>query len=323
VHDHLALRGRAHFVSHVRDVLRLRRIVREGGYRLVHCHGTWDHIVGYWGVKGRRKQVRIVRTDHGAREYRRGYWQSFYYGPQMTDHLIVLSGRFAAQAADRLGRDSATITVLRGGIDTERWRPVDPPEGVRQRLGVTDEDVLIGVVARVQRHRRFDVLLDAAHVVEQRDPRVKVLVLGRGTHKKSVLDRPIRRLGLEGTVLPLGYRTDDYVDILATLDAGLMLVPGSDGSCRAAIQMAAMGKPLIVAERGVLPDIVRDGETGIVLDDTPEALAAAMLDVASAPERRRRWGLAARERICRWFSLEGEAEGVAAVYRHVLQESAR
>jgi glycosyltransferase involved in cell wall biosynthesis len=162
-------------------------------------------------------------------------------------------------------------------------------------------------------------LLEAAQLVCAADPHVKIAVLGRGTHVRAILDRPIEHLGLRDTVLPLGYHIGDYREVLSMFDAGLMLVPGSDGSCRAALQMAAMGKPLLVAERGVLPDIVRDGETGLVVRDTRENLADAMLEMAQSPGLRRQWGEGGRERMMQHFSLDRQGRQVVAVYESVLR----
>jgi glycosyltransferase involved in cell wall biosynthesis len=298
--------------------MRLRRLILAGEYGIVHCHGTWDHIVAYWALKGRRASVPLVRTDHGARDYRRGMFRVFFYGPRMTDHLIVLSDRYVVQAVNRMGRDPQSTTAVRGAVDTDLYRPMDAPAGLRERLALAPGDVVFGLVARIQRHRRFDVLLEAAAIAHGRDPRVRVVVLGRGTLRKQILDIPAARMGLQGVVLPLGYRTDDYREVLSALDAGLMLAPGSDGSCRAALQIASMGKPLIVVERGTLPDIVRDGETGIVTHCTPEALAEAMLEVASDAGRRQQSGRAGRERMRRLFTLSRQTDRVEDVYRRLL-----
>jgi glycosyltransferase involved in cell wall biosynthesis len=125
-------------------------------------------------------------------------------------------------------------------------------------------------------------------------------------------------MGLRGTVIAAGYRREDYRQALASFDAGLMLMPGTDGSCRAAMQMAAMGKPLIVARRGVLPDVVVDGRTGIVVKDTPANLAEAVLEMAADADRRAEWGAAARERMCRLFSLPRCVDEVEALYARLL-----
>ena len=297
------------------DRKRVGDLLRTGRYGIVHCHGSWDHaVVGALRRAAGRAGVRVVRTDHRARDYAGNPLWRYYFGPGLTDHLIVLSDRHAVQAVTRLRRLPEDVTVVRGAVDVAAFRPIEVAPSTRERFGLAAGDVIVGLIARVQRHRRFDVLLRAAELVRAKDQRIKIAVCGRGTHRAELLDRPLAKMGLQETVIPLGYRRDDYTRTIAMFDAGLMLVPGSDGSCRAALQMAAMGKPLIVSRRGVLPDIVRDGETGIVVEDTPENLADALAEMAADAERRRRWGLAARERMCRFFSLEREAAEVIAVY---------
>jgi len=313
---------RPHGAWSLREALRARRRLREAAdadYGIIHFHGGWDQFIGV--LAGSRRTIPTVRTDHGARQYAGGLLERRFYGPRNLDHLIVLSERHVAQALERLRRAPGTVSAVRGAIDVRAFQPADPPDGLRARLGFGEGDVVIGLVARVQRHRRFDVLLRAAQTVARRNPCVRIAVCGRGTHREELLDRPVLATGLGGTVLPLGYRSDDYADVLATFDAGMMLMPGSDGSCRAAMEMAAMGKPLVVAGRGVLPDIVLDGRTGIVVDDTPGQLAEAILEMAADGERRRAWGAAARQRMCDLFSTSRQAQEVIQVYRTVLGAS--
>jgi len=300
------------------DVRRLTRLIETGGYRLVHCHGSWDQAVVAWTLRRMGRPVPLVRTDHGARDYRRRLLDRWYYGPRFIDHLIVLSDRHRAQAVERLDRAPRDVSRVRGAVDVEQWSPMQPPPGLRRSLGLNPTDVIVGIVARVQAQRRFDVLIEAADVVRRRNPHVKILVLGRGTRKTELLDRPVLERGLEDTIVSAGYRREDFREVLSVFDAGMLLVPGSDGSCRAAMQMAAMGKPLVVAQRGVLPEIVVDGETGIVVEDTAENLAEALLEMAQDAQRRRRWGEAGRRRMVEHFSLSRQADEVEEVYRRVL-----
>jgi len=301
-----------------RDVRRLRELISQGDYRIVHCHGTWDHVLAAVAAAPHRERIPLVRSDHRARRYGRGPLSRLLLGPRMTDHLIVLTDACAADAVERLRLAPGSVTTVRGAVDCDEFRPTDAPAGLREELGLAAGDVVFGVVSRIQRHRRFDVLLKAARIIQRRDGRVKIAVCGRGTHRRELLYDPVARMGLEDTVIPLGYRRGDYRDVLTAFDAGAMLVPGSDGSCRAALQMAAMGKPLVVARRGALPDVVEDGRTGVVVRDTPENLAEAILGMAADAEARRRMGEAARRRMCGEFSLPVQARRVAEVYRRLL-----
>ena len=318
VHDRFYFDSRPNVARNVRDIGRLSRLIEEGDFRIVHAHGTWDHVLAATALRRAACRVPLVRTDQRGRPYSGSIAQRFQFGPRMTDHLIVLSDSLRVRAVDRLGLAPHSVTTIRGAVDIEKYRPTAPPPGMRGRFGLSDRDVVFGIVARVQRHRRFEYLLGAAREVRRADPRVKIAVLGRGTRKESILDRSVQKLGLQDTVYPLGYHVEDYREVLAMFDGGVMLVPGSDGSCRAAMQMAAMGKPLVVAERGVLPDIVRDGETGIVVRDSSGNLADAILEAAQSPERRRQWGSAARKRMAEHFGLERQAKAVSAVYQNLL-----
>jgi glycosyltransferase involved in cell wall biosynthesis len=315
--DGFSFRDWPHVREAFADVALLARRIEEGGYRMVHCHGTWDQLIAARALRRLGRPVPLVRTDHAARDYHDNLRDRWFYGPRLCDHLIVLADRYRAQAVNRIGRAPESVSRVRGAVDVNEWRPMEPPEGLRRSLGFSESDVVIGLVARVQPKRRFDVIIAAADIVRRRNPHVKLLVLGRGTRKQELLDRPVRERGLENTVISGGYRRDDFRDVLATFDAGLMLVPGSDGSCRAAMQMAAMAKALVVAQRGVLPEIVIDGETGIAVDDTPPALADALLEMAEDADRRLRWGQAARRRMEEHFSLERQVSDLEEVYARV------
>jgi len=319
VHDQFFFDSRPNLRRNLRDVEYLTHLINQGGHDLVHAHGSWDHVLAAAAAKRASPRRPIVRTDHGERPYGRNPLHRLQFSPALTDHLIVPGERSRRNAIRGLRLDPRAVTAVRGAVDCDEYRPMEPPGALRAGLGWKDDEVVFVVVARVQTHRRFDVLLEAMLQLKEQDPRVKLIVMGRGTHKAEVLDRPVREMDLQDAVVPFGYRRDDYKEVIASADAGIMLVPGSDASCRAAMEMAAMSKPLIVARRGVLPEIVEHGRTGLVVDDTPENLAAAILEMARDAPKRRLWGRAARNRMLTLFAPERQAAEVADVYRRVLE----
>jgi glycosyltransferase involved in cell wall biosynthesis len=161
---------------------------------------------------------------------------------------------------------------------------------------------VVGIAARVQPHRRFDLLFAAFAKLAARDPRARLLVLGRGTKLQEVGVEPARRMGLGDRVVFAGHRTQDYVDCLRIIDVFTLLVPGSDGGCRAVQEAAACGIPAVVTRRGALPELVRGGETGFVVDEDPDALAGAWQTLLGDASRRGALGRAARRRAQRHLS---------------------
>ncbi|MDI7259834.1 MAG: glycosyltransferase family 4 protein, partial [Thermodesulfobacteriota bacterium] len=111
----------------------------------------------------------------------------------------------------------------------------------------------------------------------------------------------------------------DYLDTLACMDIFVFLMAGSDGTARALREAMAMGKPTIVADRGILPELVEDGVSGFVVKDTPETLADAALRLLRNPELRANMGKAAYEKAHREFRLDKQAEAVEAFYQEMIK----
>ena len=129
---------------------------------------------------------------------------------------------------------------------------------------------------------------------------------------------PAKAMGLEDVVIHPGYRTSDYVETVSCMDFNIFLVPGTDGSCRAVREVMAMGKPVIAANRGMLPEIVDDNVTGLVIDDTPENLAVAILKITKDEKFRNKLAEASLKKAQDQFSLDSMTEKVEKVYEGLL-----
>jgi glycosyltransferase involved in cell wall biosynthesis len=103
------------------------------------------------------------------------------------------------------------------------------------------------------------------------------------------------------------------------MDIFLFLMAGSDGTARALREAMAMGKPVVVADRGIMPELVEHGLSGFVVEDTPEKLADAMLQLLRNPGLRATMGKAAHEKAHREFRLDKQAEEVEAFYQEMLR----
>ena len=168
----------------------------------------------------------------------------------------------------------------------------------------------------MQRHRRFDELLQGVKLASV--PNLRVLVVGRGTNMKEVAVKPAKRLGLDRVVKFTGYLGKEYLNTVASFDALLFLVPGSDGTCRAIREAMAMGKPVIGARRGMIPELIEDGVTGLVVDDTPENIARAIERLAGDRELVRDLGARARKQALERFDVGLQAREVRNIYERVL-----
>jgi glycosyltransferase involved in cell wall biosynthesis len=285
---------------------------------VVHTWHTRDHLLALRaaGARRRRGATAVVRSYPTAEVISGLPWNRWLFGPG-TDGLLCVSPLTAQH--NRAIRGGRPLRGSLGAVDTERFalRPPDPR--FRASLGLAPEHRVVGIVARVQRHRRFDLLLEAAARLLGGDPRARLLVVGRGTHRREVAEAPAQRMGLADRVIFAGYRKDDYTEVLRAIDVFTFLVPGSDGTCRALLEAAACGIPAVTSKRGALAEIVVDGVTGILCEEDPEALAGAWRSLLDDPVTRRTMGENARRRAETVFTPSRFADEVAALYREARQ----
>jgi glycosyltransferase involved in cell wall biosynthesis len=295
------------------DASRLRALLEARAFDVVHTWHTRDHVLALRAAARLRSagRTRVVRSYKLAEPIPAWPWNRWLFGPG-SDALACVSE--AAVAANRRLRGGRPIAAVYGAVDLARFTPAPADEAVRGSLGLAREHRVIGIVARAQRHRRFDLLLEALARLSRRDARVRLVIVGRGTHIEETAVRPAAQLGISGQVVFAGYRTHDYASVLRCFDVFTFLVPGSDGGCRALLEAAACGIPAVTTRRGALPELIADGVTGTLVDERPEALAAAWQALLDDRDRRAAMGRAARARAESEFGPRRLVERVDALY---------
>jgi glycosyltransferase involved in cell wall biosynthesis len=233
----------------------------------------------------------------------------------LTDGVIAYSESARASILRNFDFSEDRVWVIDGAVDLHRFDPTRELVNMRPEFGLEKEDFVVGVVARIQPYRRFDALLGAMRDLSQKNSDIKLLIVGRGSKMNRVAVEPVAKMRLGDSVKFAGYhKGDDYVATLACLDAKIFLVPGTDGTCRAVREAMAMGKPVVAARRGILPEIVDDGINGLVVDDTPENIAKAFLSLVQERKKTEQLALNALKKARERFGLDTQADNVAKIY---------
>jgi len=268
-----------------------------GPYDIVHCWHSRDHVLAAralrLGMPGEPvgRNTRLVRFLSRAEKVAAWPWNRWLFG-SACDGLVCVSDTVAKM--NRALRGQGLVSATCGAVDLDALDIQVDRGRIRSQLGVSEGAKLIGVVARMQAHRRFDLLLEALGRIVREDPDVYLVLIGRGTQAERVVRTPAREMGLDANVIFAGYRVEDYAEVLGAMDVFTFLVPGSDGTCRALLQAAALGLPLVGTRRGAIPEIISNGQTGLLVSEEPAAIAAAWAGLLNDSERRREMGEAAR-----------------------------
>ncbi|MBN2451466.1 MAG: glycosyltransferase family 4 protein [Lentisphaeria bacterium] len=299
------------------DLVALPRHLRRHRVQVLHTHLSHDHALGALCARfpGRKRPL-LVQTLHRRSVPRDSLgYRLTLRGALRSDGLFVFSERFRHEYIDRFRIDPHRIALQPMTVDLERFSPERPRKPMRPEFGIPDDAVVIGIVSRFQKYRRMDTFVEAAAQVIRERPQTYFLLLGWSGQIEETVVAPIRTFGVEKNVIVAGYRTDDYEDTLACMDIFSLIMPGYDGTARAVREAMAMGKPCVVSDIGMLPDIVEHGRTGLVTPLTPEGLAQAWLRLVDNAVERQTLGRAALDHARAAFRLDAAAQTVEYHYR--------
>jgi glycosyltransferase involved in cell wall biosynthesis len=299
------------------DIIDLAFYFRTEEVDILNVHQSHDHLLGGIAVRRSKTPTVIIRTDH-KRDPLKPHLGNRFLISQLTDGMMTFSENARKENADHFGLPPERVGKITPALDLKRYNSSGAYKDMRAVFGIARDEVVIGMVARFQKYRRTEVFLEAVKRIVQEFPKIKVLLVGRSSQMKESVVEPMKRLGLEPWVVLGGYQTEDYLDTLACMDIFVFLMAGSDGTARALREAMAMGKPTLVADRGILPELTEHGVSGFVVKDSPEALAAATLRLLRNPELRKKMGEAARQKAHQEFRLERQAEEVETFYQEML-----
>lgn len=298
---------------------RAAKFLRGRKIHVLHSHRYKENLLA--AMLALRFQIpHIVQTLHGMPEPQRRL-------KRLRQSLISTLNRFISRTApDRLICVSPEMTRrLRGlaaphrlvtitnGIDFASVRSCLSAAEAKMRLGIPSDHQVLGVAGRLEPIKRLDIFLRAAAKVRAIRANTKFVIAGQGREANN-LKLLAESLGIGEHVLFLGHR-DDIYDVLRAFDV-LVMCSDHEGLPMVLLEALALGLVVVAREVGGIPEVIQDGENGILVkSDDPSALAAACLEVLADAERRRRLADLGPKLVAKRFSAEHMAAQVAQLYR--------
>jgi len=294
----------------VRALLRLRALMRARRVDLVHTHSSVDSWLATVAAKSLR--LPVVRGRHVTIPILKR--RALIY--RLADHVIT-TGEAVAARVRHVGVPARRISAISAGVDITRFHPGVSGTPVREELGLAAEGKVVGLVANVRGSKGHAVFLEAARDVLLARPETRFLIVGDGVGFDDVRRR-VHEMGLEPRVIMTGFRRD-IPEVMAALDVLVLPSTKSEATSQVIPQALAIGTPVAAAATGGIPEIVRDGETGrLVEPGNAAALARAVLSLLDEPERARAMALAGQALVRSRYSADVAMTATTEVYRSLL-----
>ena len=291
-------------------IFRLRQALAHFKADIVNTHSGRDTQLTGMAARSLPNRPRIVRTRHLALPIT----SKFSYSV-LPDHIVTVSQHVEHYLCSA-GIPQAKITTVHTGIDFTHYERGQHCTDLRAELGLAADALLIGTVAILRAKKGHQSILDVAPEVLKRYPSAHFIFAGDGPQLENLATR-IRADGLSGRIHLLGLRRD-VINVLAALD--IFLLPTHQEALGTAfVEAGAMGLPAVATRVDGVPEVVQDGETGLLvaLGDVG-ALTEALCLLLQEPALRQRLGTQAASFVRQKFSREQMAQGMEALYQRLL-----
>ncbi len=298
-------------------VRRLSAHFGEVRYDVLHTHKYKDTVLAALASIG--KVGLRVRTVHGSPEPFEGTQalKMRLYGvldrgaTRFADRVVAVSQRLRAELAETYPAER--LRCIHNGIDVDSQRtPLQPPID-REQLGISNDEVAIGVVGRLTAVKGVDVFLDAARNIADVNRAVRFVVIGDGPLRPT-LERQAAENGLSERVVFLGHR-DDAARIVGALD--LLVIPSrSEGIPMVLLEALASETPVVASRVGGIPEVMEHQRHGLLCEpgDTV-SLAGECLKLIADRDTARALASAGLRRVEEEFSASLMASRYAAIYQ--------
>lgn len=285
---------------------------------LVHCHWTVSGLVALWAL-GRKKKIVLSVRGSDINLFKSGVLRRLNgYITRRVDRVVAVSAAIGEQLAAG-GVERKKIAVIYNGVD-ERFCPGDR-DGQRRALDIPTDHFTVLFVGLLVPVKGVELLLEALAAWRD-EPNWTCLLVGDGPLLNELKAR-CAELGIAHAVRFVGRRPSGEVAQWMQAADALVLPSYSEGRPNVVLEAQACGLPVVATRVGGTPELVRDGETGLLVDSgSAEQLGAALATLRHQPDRRCQMGLQARQHVERsGQTWARSAEALHALYADVLGEN--
>lgn len=279
-----------------KQLLWTARLLRELKTDILQCYFIDSNIFGVLAGKiGGVRNIIACRRDMG-----------FWYTKKLlfilklfnifTDRFLVNSNAVKVNLVKYEKINSKIIDIIYNGIDLDLFEKARDKEENRKNLKIPDQDLVVGIIANLNRPvKRVDLFIKAAREVLRENQSVTFLIIGDGYLKNS-LEKLAKHLGISEKVYFLGLKKDIY-NYLSVIDIGV-LTSDSEGFSNSILEYMSVGLPVVCSETSGNEELIENGINGFLFPpNSTTKLAASILQLIEDSDLRDKIHMTNKKRI--------------------------
>lgn len=307
------------FYGDLRPLLRLKAVIRERRPDVVHAHMPPAELYAAAALLG--DATPLITSKHNVARFYPGPFPAAvgrFVGRRSAAFIAISAAVAGYLTGPDLGVPAERVRTIPYGIDLQPYDAVDPArvQALRDSWGVGADTLVIGTAARLVPQKALHILLGAfAQFRAAGTPAARLVIVGAGP-LEGELRAQAEALGLHDVVWA-GFQTD-IPAVMAAFDV-FALTSAFEGFGLVLLEAMAAGRPVAASAISAIPEVVADGETGVLVPPGDVAGFAAAFATLADPVRRERFGAAGRARARERFTLEVMVDRTLAVYQAALR----
>jgi glycosyltransferase involved in cell wall biosynthesis len=298
---------------------RIAAIAKMHDLHVLHCHQYSPFVYGAIATLV-SPRLRLVFTEHGRVSDAPPSRKRQLVNPWLVrrQHVLCAVSGELRQHMLREGFPADDFRVVCNGIDAGAMPDGQARERARVLLGAAPGLRLLGAVGRLDPVKNLTLMIDAfARAARLRDD-VKLMLIGDGP-ERARLEQHAAESGVRDRIQFLGVRHDARA-LMPAFDV-LLNTSTTEGQSVTILEAMAAAVPVIATSVGGTPEVVVDGETGLLVPSRSlDPLVAAIVELLADPERARDLGLAGRRRLEERFTLDRMVADYERLYETALAD---
>jgi glycosyltransferase involved in cell wall biosynthesis len=297
-------------------VAKVARLMKEQEIEILQTTLFYADIIGAYAAYLAKVPVVVSWEPVTGPFAFRHYW-SYKLAMQKIDRVVAVSEDIRQRVIHERNLSPEKVLTIHYGVDLEKFAPEDQTL-TRGDIGVTNDHLVLGTVARFDYPKGHKYLIDAAPEIVRQFPNARFVFVGDGPLRNEV-EQQINQLGLNSYFVLLGFRRD-VKQLLGVFD--LFILPSlSEGLPNAVLEAMACSNPVVATAVNGVVEVVEDGKTGFLVPPAdPARMADAVIKMLGSPENLKVMGKYGRERVATHFSVEQQISKFEELYYSLYAE---
>ena len=282
-------------------IANIRKVLTSERIDVIHCHQYTPWVYGVIAAVG--LNTKVIFTEHGRFYPDSSSWKRRIVNPILsffTDSITVISKATKQALVDYEFLSANKIEVIYNGIKALTATSEEERQALRNELLISDDDIVLGTVARLDPIKNHAMMLDAFNSVLKNHPNAKLIIVGDG-ELNAALKKQCNELDISDRVIFTGYITNpsNYIQIFDIF----LLASLSEGTSMTLLEAMSVGKPCVVTDAGGNAEIIETNTNGYLTDNgVSESFADAIQALVTDKCKRLNMGVESKKRYAKLFS---------------------